>query len=80
MPAEVVKLTTRLSVTQQGVVSELEELLERARRGEFDGFAWCASRLDGSVATSWTQNEDWHRLLAGAATLQWRMIEQRQLG
>lgn len=79
MPVEVVQLNTRLSATQQRVVAELEEILERARQGEFDGFAWVASRLDNSVATSWTQSEDWHRLVAGIATLQWRMIEQREV-
>lgn len=74
----VVELKTDKTETQSEVVSLLEELLERAKTGEFEGFAWTASQKDGASKTGWTRSMDFHTLLSGVTTLQWRMISQRE--
>jgi hypothetical protein len=78
MALQLVQLQTDRTVTQDEIVQGLESLLERARAGEFQGIAWTASLPDGSAKTGWTRSIDFHALLSGVATLQWRMISSRQ--
>lgn len=65
---------TRTQEVNQEIVEELEELLIRAKEGEFAGFAWGASLRDGAFKTGFTTSTDFPTLLAGVATLQHRLI------
>lgn len=56
------------------VVERLEMLLQRAREGELHGLAF-VTVVDNAVGHGWVGNAECHRMLAGAAILQYRMAK-----
>lgn len=57
------------------VVEMAREILTMAEQGQIVDFAWCASKVDGSVITSFTPTEDQHRRLASVSRLLYRLHE-----
>lgn len=77
MSLHVVELKTFASDTQKEIVEMAEKLLERAKKGDFEGLAIVASFPDGSCYTSYTRSMNFHALVSGLAILQHRMIATR---
>lgn len=66
---------TKAVEVNEEIVEMLEELITRAKEGEFCGFAWAASLPNGSFKTAFTTTTDHPHLVAAIATLQHRMID-----
>jgi hypothetical protein len=78
MSLQIVELPTHVSTVKSQVVQDLEDLLARALKGEFEGFAWVASLPNGDCKTGYTKSVDFHTVLSGVTILQHRMIANRQ--
>ena len=74
----IVELPTFASGVKAEIVKDLEELLDRARAGEFEGFAWVAALPNGACKTGYSKSVNFHTQLAGVTILQHRMIANRR--
>jgi len=76
--SEPVRLISREAVWQQDVQSDvvttLEEMLERAKSGEFDGVALAATGRDGSSHTSFSKRNNAGLMLAAVTRLQFALL------
>lgn len=69
----VVELKTRPKEIVESVIARLEEALERAREGEIVALAIATIEKDGSTGCSWSETDDFGRLLGSIARLQYRI-------
>lgn len=63
----------------EGIIRVLEDLIERARQGEFSGLAIVTITPEGHVGTGWAFGDagwDRHRMYAGANLLERRIYEE----
>lgn len=77
---KLVTLETCTSETKKEIVERLEYLLEKAKAGKFESFAYAAGLPDGACLEGFTRSIDFHCLLSAVTILQHRMIATRDLG
>lgn len=59
----------------QGVIDRLEELLVKARSGEFRSFAMTTVGGPGVAASTWAETDGWfHEITSGLSMLQFRWM------
>lgn len=68
-------LETRPHKMQQSVVATLEEALEKAKKGEFQGVAIVAVHSDFSIFRSWSDNECTSTLVGALHTCAHRILD-----
>lgn len=77
MTLEVVKLKTWESEVKEDIIKTLEDTLEKAKKGEFEGLAIVAGYPDGSCFTVYCKSVNQHTIISGIAILQHRIISGR---
>ena len=75
---KLVELKTPRNDIADEIVEALTKFLEAAKKGEFDGIAVGASKIDGSYKTWFTKSLNFPALLAAVTTVQYRMLATRQ--
>lgn len=65
----VVELKTRPAEINESVVARIEEILAKAKQGEITAVAIAGVDLDGSISCSWSETDDFGRLLGSVARL-----------
>lgn len=69
----VVGLKTRPVEVSESVIARLEEALEEARAGNIVSVAISTIEKDGTIGGSWSETDDFPRLLGAIARLQHRI-------
>ncbi len=70
---EPIVLKTRAVQTQESTIARLKDALKAAENGELIGVGVAGVCKDGSCWTSWSQIDDFARLLGSVTRLQYRM-------
>jgi alpha-beta hydrolase superfamily lysophospholipase len=69
----IMELKTRPAQVKADVVERLAELLEKATRGEIESVAIAAVETGGVLVSTWSQTDDFGRLLGAVARLEHRL-------
>jgi hypothetical protein len=70
---KVIDFKSRPAIVHESIVDRLEEMLKDAREGKLASVALAAVNQDGSVVQSWSETDDFARLLGAVARLQYRI-------
>ena len=69
----VIELKTRPREVVDSVVMRLEEALKEAKEGKLSAVAIAAVESEGALITTWSETDDFGRLLGAIARLQHRI-------
>ena len=69
----VIELKTRPRQVIASVVQRLEEVLADAREGKISAVAIAAVESEGALITTWSETDDFGRLLGAIARLEYRI-------
>jgi len=75
--SKIVELKTRPAEVIASVIEHLEAALEKARSGDVVTVGIATVHRDGSVGCSWSETDDFGRLLGSVARLQHRINENQ---
>lgn len=67
---------TNVAPINKDVVASLERLLEEAKRGEIQSFAFAAVRPCGDSVTGWNNRAHYHHLLGALLVVQNRLLNE----
>jgi hypothetical protein len=70
---KVIDFKSRPAIVHDSVIERLEEMLKDAREGKIASVALAAVNHDGAVVQSWSETDDFARLLGAVARLQYRI-------
>jgi len=71
--SNVVEIKTRPAEVIASVIERLEEALEKARAGDVVTVGIATVHRDGSIGCSWSETDDFGRLLGAVCRLEYRI-------
>jgi hypothetical protein len=71
--ADIVEIKTRPAAVKASVIEHLEAALEKARAGDIVTVGIATVHLDGSIGCSWSETDDFGRLVGSVGRLQYRI-------
>jgi hypothetical protein len=73
----IVELKTRSAQVVASVVMRLEEVLQDAREGKISAVAIAAVETGGALITTWSETDDFGRLLGAVSRLEYRLNDNQ---